>query len=95
MSTHNIQFHDKSENLCSLELLKKILLGLKNEFKLAIVKKPSMFQLLRFDCNYNKNYVKIYLQWYIWGTTLETRWSLKGMDAPASASLALYGKICK
>ena len=40
MSTHNIQFLDK---------MIKISL---NEFKLAMVNEPSMFELSRFDCIY-------------------------------------------
>ena len=45
MSTHNIQFHDKI----------RISLGLKNEFELAMVNEPSVFELLRFDCISNSN----------------------------------------
>ena len=48
MSMHNLQFHDKikiSLNVCFLEQ------GLKNEFGLIMVNKPSVFELLRFDCS--------------------------------------------
>ena len=50
MSTHNIQFHDKTRkqslNICFLELWKAM--GLKNEFELAKVNEPSVFESSRF-----------------------------------------------
>ena len=51
MSTHNIQFHEKvSLTFCFLELAKEFCRDSKNEFELAMVNEPSVFELLRFDC---------------------------------------------
>ena len=54
MSTHNIQFHDKIRKFpfifVFLRAIRKISLGLKNEFELAMVNEPSVFELLRFYC---------------------------------------------
>ena len=54
MSTHNKQFHDKirkkSVNICFLELTEKLRRASKNEFELAMVNEPSVFELSRFDC---------------------------------------------
>ena len=52
MSTHNIQFRDKkiSLNICFLELLEGFHRDSKNKFQSAMVNKPSVFKLLRFDC---------------------------------------------
>ena len=50
MNTHNIQFHDKiSLIICFLELAEEFRRD-KNEFELAMVNEPSVFELLRFDC---------------------------------------------
>ena len=53
MSTHNKHFIIKQEkfskisiNICFLGYQ-----GTKNKFELAMVNKPSLFKLLRFDCN--------------------------------------------
>ena len=53
MSTLIIQFHEKkiSLNICLFELLEEFRRDSK-EFKLALVNKPSVFKLLRFDCTY-------------------------------------------
>ena len=53
MSPHNIQFHDKiKKNTKILVFLsyRKNFVGLKNEFEIAVVNEPSVFELLRFDC---------------------------------------------
>ena len=54
MSTHNNQFHDeiiKKKNLLFYFVaIGRTSQGLKNEFELATVNKPSVFELLRFDC---------------------------------------------
>ena len=55
MSTHNIEVHDKIREfpwiLVSLSC-RRISLALKNEFELAMVNEPSVFELLMFDCMY-------------------------------------------
>ena len=58
MSTHNILSHDKigkthkiSLDTCFLELSEYFRRDT-NEFELAMVNEPSVFELLRFDCNY-------------------------------------------
>ena len=53
MSTHNIQFHDKILKYPYIFVFtsyRKNFVGTKNEFKSAVVKKPSVFELLRFNC---------------------------------------------
>ena len=62
MSTHNIQFHDKKKslNICFLELSEEFRRD-KNEFELAMVNEPSMFESSRFDCNRNLNCKKGHL----------------------------------
>ena len=53
MSTHNIQFHDKIRKFPKIFVFlscRKNFVGAKNEFELAIVNEPSVFELLRFDC---------------------------------------------
>ena len=53
MSTHNKQFHDEIENFLNYLFswaIGRILQGLKNEFELAMVKEPSVFELLRVYC---------------------------------------------
>ena len=51
MSTHNIQFNDKKIflNIVFLSYRKKFV-ETQNEFELAMVNEPSVFELLRFDC---------------------------------------------
>ena len=53
MSTHNIQFHDKIRKLPEIFVFlsyRKNFLRLKNEFELAMVNEPSVFEPSRFDC---------------------------------------------
>ena len=55
MSTHNIYFMIKYENCLKISInnslaIKRISKRLKNEFKLAMVNKPTVFELLRFYC---------------------------------------------
>ena len=56
MSTHNIPFSNmKTENhptllqICSYGIFSK---GLKNEFETAVVNGPSVFEPLKFYCNF-------------------------------------------
>ena len=57
MSTHNIQFYDKkiSLNICFLELSEELRRDSKNEFKLAMVNEPSVFEISRLDCTKLQN----------------------------------------
>ena len=56
MRTHNIQFHNKIRKTslytctCFLELSKEFRVDSKNEFELAMVNEPSVFEVLCFDC---------------------------------------------
>ena len=54
MSTQNIHFHDKIKkktlNTCPLELSEEFHRDSKNEFELAMVKEPLVFELLRCHC---------------------------------------------
>ena len=53
MSTHNIQFRDKIRKFLQVFVFLscwKNLVGTKNEFELAMVNEPSVFELSRFDC---------------------------------------------
>ena len=53
MSTLNIQFQDKIRKFPEIFIFlsyRKNFLGLKNEFELAIVNEPSVFEPSRFDC---------------------------------------------
>ena len=52
MSTHNIQFHKIRKNPKIFVFLRyrKNFVGTKNEFELAMVNEPSVFELSRFDC---------------------------------------------
>ena len=53
MSTHNIQFYDeikKNPTFFYFVAIGRTSQGLKNEFELAMVNAPSVFELLRFDC---------------------------------------------
>ena len=55
MSTHNIQFHDKIRKLLKYLFswaTGRVSQGLKNEFELAMVNEPSVFELLNFDCTF-------------------------------------------
>ena len=56
---HTISWKTKniSLNICFLELSEEFRKGLKNEFELAMVNEPSVFEPSRFDCI------------YIWNTT--------------------------
>ena len=54
MCSHNIQFHGTMRKCPSIFVLLsywKNFVGTKNEFQFAMVKKPSVFKLSRFDCN--------------------------------------------
>ena len=57
MSTHNIPIliqkrkHPKLSQICSCGIFSK---GLKNEFEIAVVNEPSVFELLKFYCMYSK-----------------------------------------
>ena len=52
MTTDSIHCHDeikkKSSNICFLELSEEFRIDSKIKFELAMVNKPSMFELLRF-----------------------------------------------
>ena len=54
MSTHNIHLHDKTckmfLNICFLEISEEFCRDSKNKYKFAMVNKPSVSELLRFDC---------------------------------------------
>ena len=59
MSTHNIHFHDKIRKMLEIYLniffifycaIGRISQGLKNEFELAMVNEPSVFESLKFCC---------------------------------------------
>ena len=54
---HNIQFHDKMRKFPSIFVFfhARTSWGLKNEFELAMVNEPSVFELSRFNCVYLKN----------------------------------------
>ena len=55
MSTNNIQFHDKTRTFSLIFVFMSYLknfVGTQKEFELAMVNKPSVFELLRFDCIY-------------------------------------------
>ena len=52
MSTHNIKFHDYLRQFPYIFVFfsyRKNFAGTKNEFELAMVNEPSVFELLRFD----------------------------------------------
>ena len=60
MSTHNIHFQDKIidpilsqlyYNISSYGKMEKSYLGLKNEFEIAVINEPSVFQPSKFQCN--------------------------------------------
>ena len=53
MSTHNIQFHHKIRKFPKYFFFwsfRKNFVGTKNEFELAMVNEPSVFEPLRFYC---------------------------------------------
>ena len=53
MTTHNIQFHDKIRKFLYIFVFwscRNNFVDTKNEFQLSMVNKPSLFELLRFDC---------------------------------------------
>ena len=53
MSTHNIQFHDKSRTFPEVFVFwsfQKKLVGTQKRVKLSMVNELSEFELLRFDC---------------------------------------------
>ena len=59
MSTYNIYFIIKSENFPKIPI-NICILGLsrekqKNKIELAIIKEPSVFELLRFYCSFTEN----------------------------------------
>ena len=56
MSTHNIPFlnikkenHPKSSQICNYRICSK---GPKNKFETAVVNEPSVFEPLKFYCNW-------------------------------------------
>ena len=54
MSTHNIQFCDeikkKNPTFFYFVAIGRTSQGLKNEFELAMINEPSVFELLKFNC---------------------------------------------
>ena len=65
MSTHNIPFLNiKNENhpkLCQICMCGICSKGPKNEFEIAVVNKPSVFEPLKFCCNqYYQHYCVVF-----------------------------------
>ena len=61
MSIYNIQFYDKkiSVDICFLGLSEEFRRDFKTEFELSKKNEPSVFELLRFDCIFSTNHLRI------------------------------------
>ena len=57
MSSHNISYSIKKNKKITLSSYGFCSKGLKNEFEIAVVNQPSMFESLKFCCMYHHNLV--------------------------------------